>query len=128
MSRPGDVWPEIWQLMSQTQDKKAIVDWRVKSAKANDARGKRGISAENNERSMLGILIQPKATDKSDPGKGAAPSRVDGVWGGGFPRQHTRNDALENGERCLRSGGRLSCGRRRRADHSRRSSEKASVS
>lgn len=66
-SRPGDVWPEIWQRMSQTQTNIAIIDWRVKSEKVNEARPSMVSVADISGVAMFGMLIQPKTAEESDP-------------------------------------------------------------
>lgn len=37
-ARPGDLWPELWRLMSTKHKEKAVEDWRVKPEQVNAAR------------------------------------------------------------------------------------------
>ena len=37
-TRPGDIWPELWEVMSKKERKIAVEDWRVRKALVDAAR------------------------------------------------------------------------------------------
>ncbi len=43
-SRPGDIWPEVYEAMSKQMRKKAYAAWRVRKEQIRIARERRGIS------------------------------------------------------------------------------------
>lgn len=80
-ARPGDICPDMWKLMSTAQKKKAVADWRVKSEQVNEARKRRGISAEVHGMSLLNLYVQPKTHEMNDARQNTAPQCDDGAGG-----------------------------------------------
>ena len=69
-TRPGNVWPEVWDSLSDKKKKKAIADWKILKPKLDDARTLRGgelyISRDDKEfpklmKELQETLKQPKA-------------------------------------------------------------------
>jgi len=69
-TRPGNLWPEVWDAMGDKKKKKAISDWNILKPKLDDARALRGgelyISRDDKEfpkliKELQETLKQPKA-------------------------------------------------------------------
>ena len=69
-SRPGNVWPEVWDSLSDKKKEKAIADWKILEPKLNEARSSRGgelhIPRSDTEfpkliNELIETLKQPKA-------------------------------------------------------------------
>ena len=42
-TRPGNLWPEVWQVMSKSQKRRAREKWTIISQKLKEAREERGL-------------------------------------------------------------------------------------
>lgn len=58
-SQSGDIWPEVWKWMNKKQKKASIVERGKTSKEVNTVRGRRGISADTDEISFVGLFFQP---------------------------------------------------------------------
>lgn len=51
---PGDVWPEVWKMLTAKQKKEAKLDWEQREGQIRAAWAKRGLTLEAHR-----ILIEP---------------------------------------------------------------------
>lgn len=70
--------------MSTKQKKEAVADWRVKSQQVNEARKKRGISAENHGLARINMYIQPNNDEMNSSGRTAAHPTSVGAGGDSY--------------------------------------------
>ena len=72
-TRPGNIWPEAWRVMSPKQKRKAIEAWKVEEPKMNESRKIAGID-KHIKSADLDDYLQSLAIKRSELSASACPA------------------------------------------------------